>query len=210
MGMSMGDADEIIPLRFAQGFGSLAQDDTIRSGHTEELAASRPSLTADISTRLQQIVVGWQGAERNQPLPDLHNECLNAAGPGGRPLLPVRLLLVKELDETHLQAALRGLNGKGRGTQLRFHVKSLGGFDAALVPTGPVGEAPNQRASALAARFLRRSRTAADRSTVSDTGRGQRSQQHLWEMDHRENGAGHSPDNIPREGEETLTDGAGI
>src|SRR5216683_2697299 len=114
-----------------------------RSPPTEERAGSYPSLTADVTWRLQQLVAGWQGAERNQPLPDLHNECLNAAGPGGRHLLPVRLLLVKDLDETQLSAALRGLNGKGRGTQLRFHVKSLGGFDSALVPTGPVGEVPN-------------------------------------------------------------------
>ncbi len=96
-----------------------------------------------MTLRLQQLVAGWQGAERNQPLIDLHNECLNAAGSGGRRLLPVRLLLVKGLDETHMQAALRGLNGKARDTRLRFRVKLVGHFDSVLVPTGPVGEAPD-------------------------------------------------------------------
>ncbi len=51
-----------------------------RSPPTEERAASRPLFTADITIRLQQLVAGWQGAERNQSLFDLHNECLNAAG----------------------------------------------------------------------------------------------------------------------------------
>jgi len=92
--------------------------------------------------RLQQIVTGWRGAERGQHLSDLHNECLNAVGPGGRHLLPTVLLLVRNLDETTLQAAIRRLNGKGRGTLLRFRVKTLGRFDAALVPTGPAGEVP--------------------------------------------------------------------
>jgi hypothetical protein len=58
-------------------------------------------------------------------------------------LLPVRLLFVKDLDETHLQVALRGLNDKARGRQLRFRVKPLVRFDSLLLPTGPVGEAPN-------------------------------------------------------------------
>src|SRR5579864_6351290 len=97
-----------------------------RSPPTEDRAGSYPALTADITSRLQQLVAGWQGAERNQPLTDLHSECLNAAGPGGRHLLPVRLLLVKDLDETHLQGVLRGLNGKVRGTRLRFRVKPVG------------------------------------------------------------------------------------
>src|SRR5260370_36085656 len=106
-----------------------------RSPPTEERAGSYPSLTADVTWRLQQLVAGWQGAERNQPVSELHNECLNAAGPGGRHLLPAILLLVKDLDETHLQAALQRLNGKGRGTRLRFKSKAVGRFDSALVPT---------------------------------------------------------------------------
>src|SRR5258708_21889870 len=112
-----------------------------RSPSTENRAGSYPSLLADVTLRLQQLVAGWQGAERNQPLTDLYTECLNAAGPGGRHLLPVRLLFVQDLDETHLQAALRGLNGKARGARLRFRVRSIGRFDSVLVPTGPVGEA---------------------------------------------------------------------
>ena len=36
------------------------------------------------------------------------------------------------------------VNGKGRGTVLRFRVKTLGRFDSALVPTGPAGEAPDR------------------------------------------------------------------
>src|SRR5258706_1584397 len=115
----------------------------VMSPSTENRAGSYPSLIADVSLRLQQLVAGWQGAERNQPLTDLYKECLNAAGPGGRHLLPVRLLFVKDLDETHLQDALRGLNGKARGTLLRFRVRSIGRFDSVLVPTGPVGEAPD-------------------------------------------------------------------
>ncbi|MFL5627277.1 MAG: hypothetical protein ACJ788_17005 [Ktedonobacteraceae bacterium] len=94
--------------------------------------------------RLQQLVTGWRGAERGQPLPVLHNECLNAVGPGGRQLLPAILLLVKNLDETNLQGAIRNLNGKGRGTVLRFRVKPGGRFDSAFVPTGAVGEVPNR------------------------------------------------------------------
>ncbi len=74
----------------------------------------------------------------------LHNECLNAVGPGGSHLLPTKLLLVKNLDETNLQAAIRNSNGKGRGTIVRFRVKTLGRFDSALVPTGPAGEVPDR------------------------------------------------------------------
>jgi len=64
-------------------------------------------------------------------------------GPGGRHLLRAKLLLVKNLDETNLQAAIRGLNGRGRGTVARFHFKIGGRFDSALVPTEPAGEAPD-------------------------------------------------------------------
>ena len=81
-----------------------------RSPLTEEQATSRPFLTADLSLRLQQLVAGWQGAERNQPLSELHKACLDAAGPGGRHLLPARLLPMKGLDETQLQATLAGLH----------------------------------------------------------------------------------------------------
>ncbi len=83
-----------------------------RSPSTENRARSYPSFVADVTLRLQQLVAGWQGAERNQLLTDLYTECLNAAVPGGRHLLPIKLLSVIDLNETHLQATLSGLNGK--------------------------------------------------------------------------------------------------
>ena len=101
-----------------------------RSSPTEERTAPSPSLTSDITLRLQQLVVGWHGVERNQPLIVLRDECLNAVGPGGRHLLPAKLLLIKNLDETNLQSAIRGLNGKGRGTMVRFHFKIGGSSDS--------------------------------------------------------------------------------
>src|SRR5260370_34163510 len=110
-----------------------------RSPPTEDRAGSYPSLTADVTWRLQQLVAGWQGAERNQPLSELHNECLDAMGPGGRYLLPAKLLLVTDLDETHLHAALQRLNGRWRGRPLRFHFRGAGRFDAVLVPISPAG-----------------------------------------------------------------------
>ena len=59
-------------------------------------------------------------------------------------MLPARLLAVEDLDETHLQAALHRLNGKWHGRQLHFQSRVAGRFDAALVPIGPAGEAPDR------------------------------------------------------------------
>ena len=131
-----------------------------RSSPTEERAGSYPSIIVDVTMRLQQLVAGWQGAERNQPLTELHNECLNAAGLGGRHLLPSRLLPVENLDETHLQAALHSLNGKWQGRQLRFHFKIAGRFEAALVPTGPAGEPPDRWLLAIEAHLPIREQVA--------------------------------------------------
>src|SRR5947209_4122241 len=131
-----------------------------RSSPTEERAGSYPAFIADVTMRLQQLVAGWQGAERNQPLTELHNECLNAAGPGGRHLLPARLLAVEDLDETHLQAALHRPNGKWQCRQLRFHFRVAGRFDAALVPIGPAGEAPDRWLLAIEAHLPIREQVA--------------------------------------------------
>src|SRR2546429_3627912 len=116
-----------------------------RSSPTEERAGSYPSFIADLPWRLQQLVTGWQGAERNQPLSELHNECLNAAGLGGRHLLPARLLAVEDLDETHLQAALHRLNGKWQGRQLHFQSKGARRLYAPLGSIGPAGGGPHPR-----------------------------------------------------------------
>src|SRR5436309_388860 len=110
----------------------------------EEPAVSYPSLIADTSLRLQQLVNGWYGAERGEPLIALHSACVSAVGPGGRHLVPANLLLVQDLDVTNLQIALRNLNGKGQGTALRFRVKPTGRFDAVLVPTRLAGDVPDR------------------------------------------------------------------
>jgi hypothetical protein len=115
-----------------------------RSIPTDEPAVSYPSLTADISLRLQQLVNGWRGAERGEPLTALHIACVNAVGPGGRHLVPTNLLLVQDLDVTDLQIALRNLNGRGQGTTLRFRVRPTGRFDAVLVPTRSAGDVPDR------------------------------------------------------------------
>src|SRR5260370_40309607 len=94
-----------------------------RSIPTDEQAVSYPSLIADTSLRLQQLVNGWRGAERGEPLTALHNACVNAVGPGGRHLVPAHLLLVQVRDVTILQIARPNLNGRGQGAALQFRVR---------------------------------------------------------------------------------------
>ena len=110
----------------------------------EQPPPSSLSLAGDVVQRLQQLVAGWRGSERGQPLSELHEACAMAVGPGGRPLLPARLLLVAGLDATALQAELGRLRGTGQGTGLQFRVRPVGRFDAALVPSGPVGQVPDR------------------------------------------------------------------
>jgi hypothetical protein len=103
-------------------------------------AVSYPSLTADTSLRLQQLVNGWRRAERGEPLTALHNACVNAVGPGGCHLVPAHLLLVPDLDVTNLHIALRNLTGKGQGITPRFRVKPGERFDTVLVPKSSGGD----------------------------------------------------------------------
>ncbi len=107
-------------------------------------AAVSVAAPQDVALRLQSLVVGWRGVERGQPLSALQQECQQAAGPGGRALLPYQVRLVKDLDTAALKSALRSLNGLSRGADLRFRVAPIGRFDAALVPIGPAGEAPDR------------------------------------------------------------------
>ncbi len=111
---------------------------------TDEPAVSYPSLITDTSMRLQQLVNGWRGVERGEPLTALHNACVNAVGPGGRRVLPAHVLLVENLDATNLQIALNHLTGKGQAPSLRFRVRPGGRFDAVLVPTRSGGDVPDR------------------------------------------------------------------
>src|SRR5579871_661777 len=112
-----------------------------QSGSASAVSVIAPQ---DVALRLQSLVVGWRGAERGQPLSMLHQECQEAAGPGGRALRPQQVRLVKELDTATLTSTLRNLHGSSRSADLRFRVKPIGRFEAALVPVGLVGEAPDR------------------------------------------------------------------
>jgi hypothetical protein len=107
-------------------------------------SASSARVNGDVVQRLHQLVAGWRGAERGQALSALHEQCTVAAGPGGRHLLPARVMLVAGLDATTLQAELGRLLGTAEGARLQFRVKPIGRFDAALVPTGSVGQVPDR------------------------------------------------------------------
>ncbi len=96
--------------------------------------------TADLGLRLLQLVAGWQGVERGELLAALHEQCRNAAGPGGSHLLPERLLSVRNLDKETLSTALDRISGTGHGPLLDFRIPPAGRFDSALVPHGRAGE----------------------------------------------------------------------
>lgn len=98
--------------------------------------AARTSL----AERLQQIVLSWRGAERNQSVTDLHAECSSAAGAAAHLLLPERVLLVRNLDTNTLRAELARRRLLRTDDDPRFRVRPTGRFDAALVPGGWTGQ----------------------------------------------------------------------
>ena len=131
-----------------------------RSIPTDEPAVSNPSLIANTSMRLQQLVNGWRGAERGEPLTALHNACVNAVGPGGRHLLPAHVILVTNLDTTNLQIALNNITGKGQAPSLRFRVRPGGCFDAVLVPARSGGDVPDRWQLAIEEKLALRDQVA--------------------------------------------------
>ncbi|NWJ98860.1 MAG: hypothetical protein HXX20_24225 [Chloroflexi bacterium] len=96
--------------------------------------ASRVPLS-DITLRLQNLVAGWKGAERGQPILALYDECRAAAGSANRHLLPARLVPIKDLDTTTLRNRLGPLVAN-----LKFRVVPAGRFEAALVPMKQTGD----------------------------------------------------------------------
>lgn len=102
------------------------------------------TLGGDVGQRLQQLVAGWRGAERGQPVTVLHQECTSAAGATTHGLLPAHLLSVPYLDATTLRTALARVNNTGSHSALAFRVVPAGHFDAALVPIGRAGEMPDR------------------------------------------------------------------
>src|SRR5262245_35568800 len=94
----------------------------------------------NLAERLQQIVLGWHGVERNQPVTDLHAECYAAAGPAAHLFLPERVIPVRGLDATSLRAELARRRLLRSESDPRFRVRPTGRFDAVLAPGGLSGQ----------------------------------------------------------------------
>jgi superfamily II DNA or RNA helicase len=94
----------------------------------------------DLAERLQQLVLGWHGVERNQPVTDLHAECYAAAGPAAHLFLPERVFPVGGLDATSLRAELARRRLLRSESDPRFRVRPTGRFDAVLAPGGLSGQ----------------------------------------------------------------------
>jgi len=93
-----------------------------------------------LAERLQQIILGWRGVERHQPVTDLHTECSAAAEPSAHLFLPERVLPVRNLDVTSLRAELGRRRLLRSEADPRFRVRPTGRFDAVLVPGGLSGQ----------------------------------------------------------------------
>ena len=93
-----------------------------------------------LAERLQQMVLGWRGAERNQSITELHAECSAAAGPSAHLILPARVFLVRALDTSRLRAELARRQLLRSEADPRFRVRPSGRFDAVLVPGGRSGQ----------------------------------------------------------------------
>lgn len=74
-----------------------------KAGH---VAVSPVVPVTDDDLRLQNLVAGWEGVSRGEPLSALHQECLQTVGQGKRSLLPAQLVLVTDLDAATLETAL--------------------------------------------------------------------------------------------------------
>jgi type I restriction enzyme, R subunit len=103
-------------------------------------APSSPFARTSLAERLQLIILGWRGAERNQPVSELHAECSSAAGRATQLFLPERVFLVRDLDVGSLRAALTRRRLLRDEADPRFRVRPSGRFDAALVPGGLSGQ----------------------------------------------------------------------
>lgn len=116
-------------------FGKELLTDTLDTPHI----LHSPSVTPDITLRLQMIISTWKGAQNGLALATLHQECVNAVGSGSRllpHLLPAQVLFVAQLDAANVQRSLKRQRGVGHTTELEFRVPPSGRFDAALVPSG--------------------------------------------------------------------------
>lgn len=80
-----------------------------------------------LETRLQNLITGWNGAQRDELLMGLHNQCVDIAGRENA-LLPARFFSIPDLDTTTLRKAVK--------TEVHFQIDPGGRFDSVLVPTG--------------------------------------------------------------------------
>jgi hypothetical protein len=122
--------------------------------------ASRVVPVTDDDLRLQNLVAGWEGVSRGEPLSVLHQECLQTVGPGRQGMLPARLVLVPDLDAATLETTLAQRPLSGYQAALNFRVPPVGRFDAALVPIGPRGGVPHSWLLAIEANLSSKDQVA--------------------------------------------------
>jgi hypothetical protein len=111
---------------------------------SEPVGLAETARAHNSSVRLQELISGWRGVERGEPLEALHRQSLEALSPNLQHLVPARLLPIRDLELARVDAATRNFTPVGTAQRLRFRVAPTGRFDSALVPVSSTDTGSNR------------------------------------------------------------------